>query len=98
MSSREASFVTLYARGPCSCGGVEGGIGAYNEIGRQNEHISMYVHEEWAMDGAIAFWSIECEGKHTFSGGDSLTCCALYASFGKSIQRFRRGKSKTHSS
>ena len=69
-----------------------GGIGAYNEIGRQNEHTSMYVYTKWALDGAVGFWFIECEGEHTFSGGDPLTCCTLYASFGKSIRRFRRKK------
>ena len=66
-----------------------GGGGSYNEIEHQNEHTSMYVNKEWALDGAVAFWFIECVGKHTFSGGDPLKYCTLYASFGKSIQRFR---------
>ena len=71
---------------------LRGGIGAYNEFGRQNEHTSMYVHKKWALDGAVGFWFIECEGEHAFSRGDLLTCCTLYASFGKSIRRLRRNK------
>ena len=62
----------------------------------------MYVHKERALDDAVAFWFIECEGEHAFQEIPQRVVRCMHRSasgFEDSKERNREEeKRKTHES